>query len=388
MYPHLFLCAALLLQCTVRAQPKKKKQKESSRLEWTPRKIINGEEVIPGRYPYQVALVDSWNFQYCGGSLIAPQWVLSAAHCFGFGSAVEIGRHDRWNSSETFELIDVEFEIAHPLFTPKLSYDFMLMRLKTPSNYSTVTLDDGSTNLTDGTNVTVTGWGVTEDFAPSNVLLEVEVDIVNQEQCDDAYSSFNFPVTDDMVCAAREGKDSCQGDSGGPLFIKGENSTEDIQVGVVSWGIGCAEPEYPGVYARVSEGMEFINSILECTFPDDQSFDDCCDVQCSDGLFQCIRFPSDGFDYSGCKVSEGCWIGDGWCDIEEHNSDLCNYDGGDCCRATCEGNNCGSFGYFCMDPEYRGLSDVLILFLWRLSGAFSGLVGNLVLWFFFTVCIN
>jgi trypsin len=339
MYPHLFLCAAFLLQNSAQAAPNI--EKKPSRLEWTPRKIINGEEVIPGRYPYQVALVDSLNFQYCGGSLIAPQWVLSAAHCFGVGSAVEIGRHDRWNSSETFELIDVEFEIAHPLFTPNLSYDFMLMRLKTPSNYSTVTLDDGSTNLTDGTNVTVTGWGVTEDFAPSNVLLEVEVDIVNQEQCEDEYSSFNFPVTDDMVCAAREGKDSCQGDSGGPLFIKGENSTEDIQVGVVSWGIGCAEPEYPGVYARVSEGMDFINSILECTFPDDDSLENCCRTDCTDGVFTCAQyepcgicpnnnFPSDGFDYSNCDVMNPCWVGDGFCDFSDYMGKECNLDGGDC----------------------------------------------------------
>ena len=63
-----------------------------------------------------------------------------------------------------------------------------------------------------------------------------------------------------MVCAARDGIDSCQGDSGGPLIIKGAIASADVQVGIVSWGIGCADPSYPGVYARVSEKIDWIQA--------------------------------------------------------------------------------------------------------------------------------
>lgn len=101
-------------------------------------------------------------------------------------------------------------------------------------------------------------------------MLEVELDIVGPIACQVFYS--NEFISTDMLCAARSGKDSCQGDSGGPLIIKDE-SGEDTQVGIVSWGYGCADPAYPGVYSRVSESIGFIEQVVNgtyvkpCTFP-------------------------------------------------------------------------------------------------------------------------
>ena len=83
------------------------------------------------------------------------------------------------------------------------------------------------------------------------------------EECDKSdgeFGSYEGQITSNMLCAREEGggEDSCQGDSGGPLVIKGANASEDVQVGVVSWGIGCASKDYPGVYARVSAQYDWI----------------------------------------------------------------------------------------------------------------------------------
>merc|ERR1711978_46903 len=97
--------------------------------------------------------------------------------------------------------------------------------------------------------------------------MEVEVDIVQNSDCNDSY---NGDIATNMLCAARKGKDSCQGDSGGPLIVKGSDASGDIQVGVVSWGNGCADREYPGVYARVSSQIDWINKKM--TNPDDDDY--------------------------------------------------------------------------------------------------------------------
>ena len=99
--------------------------------------------------------------------------------------------------------------------------------------------------------------------------MEVEVDIVSKSECNSDYSG---QITDNMVCASRSGKDSCQGDSGGPLIVKGGDVSADVQVGVVSWGNGCADPNFPGVYARVSSKISWIKEqIASGTRPDNNN---------------------------------------------------------------------------------------------------------------------
>eukprot|EP01083_Nonionella_stella_P288019 980339_1 len=115
------------------------------------------------------------------------------------------------------------------------------------------------------------GWGDTDirdDVSKlSDVLMSVDVNVISKNECDASegtvdgyYDTYENQITNNMLCArvVGGGEDSCQGDSGGPLVVKGANAGQDVQVGVVSWGIGCASKHFPGVYARVSRSYNWI----------------------------------------------------------------------------------------------------------------------------------
>ncbi len=106
------------------------------------------------------------------------------------------------------------------------------------------------------------GWGtLSEGGSAANALMKVEVPFVSQEKCSAAYSNWGG-TTDAMICAGFDdgGKDACQGDSGGPLVIKNGGST--VLAGVVSWGAGCARPNKPGVYSKVSKVIDWIEATI------------------------------------------------------------------------------------------------------------------------------
>ena len=222
--------------------------------------IVGGDEAQPGRYPYMVNLGNN----YCGGSLIAPNVVLSAAHCAG-AKQVTIGRFDLWgDSSSSYETIPVAEEVTHRGYDDwTMENDIMLIRLARPSTKPTIAINwDGSANVDQM--LTVMGWGTTsEGGSQPDKLRYVEVPYVSNSKCNNDYGG---GISNDMMCAGYQqgGKDACQGDSGGPLIISGGSAGRDVQVGVVSWGIGCAERGYPGVYSRISESWnDFLQSQLQ-----------------------------------------------------------------------------------------------------------------------------
>lgn len=224
-------------------------------------RIVGGYEADIKDISFQVSL--QGGFHFCGGSLIAKRYVLTAAHCTAGHSEINPSFKVRIGSNYSAKggLLLKPLRIhQHKLYNGMtIDYDFSILELEDyeirslPFDIEFAKLPV-SDDLPDGTILTVSGWGNTQNpFESNSALRAVRVPKVNQDVCAQAYMGFG-DITDQMICAGlpEGGKDACQGDSGGPLFYK------DTLVGVVSWGYGCAKPSYPGVYARVAAVLPWI----------------------------------------------------------------------------------------------------------------------------------
>ncbi|XP_041457520.1 trypsin-like [Lytechinus variegatus] len=236
-------------------------------------RILGGEPAPENAWPWQVALFQKGEF-ICGGSLIDPLWVLTAAHCMPGVYTLRVGSVNITGTNDATQERNAQRIFVHPNYNfIDFDNDLALLKVEVPftlfdDKVNTVCLP---TNETDGwvtgDNVTITGWGTRKSDVSDrpDTLYEAIVPIYNWTKCTQStkLKTRGF-VTENMICAGYDdGKaDSCQGDSGGPMVYFLDDADQYFQIGVVSWGYKCGKREAPGVYTRLTRYEDWIRSFV------------------------------------------------------------------------------------------------------------------------------
>ncbi|KAB0792166.1 hypothetical protein PPYR_14125 [Photinus pyralis] len=214
-------------------------------------RIVGGDNANIEDYPHQVSIL-FLHFHNCGGSIIARNLILTAAHCTtSFETRFLNVRYGSSIYEAGGQVLKVAQKYDHPSYDPaRTDYDLSVLSLEGNIELSSKAkiIDLVPAHVQEGgRSAFVTGWGAVHSNGPAAQQLQVAE--VFEEDRDACNKAFRGKITDRMICFKADGRDSCQGDSGGPLVSDGH------QVGIVSWGHGCANPEYPGVYSHLNNAV-------------------------------------------------------------------------------------------------------------------------------------
>jgi trypsin len=251
-------------------------------------RIINGQSAPDQRFSYSQVSLALKNEHQCGGSVIAPDFILSAAHCRYWFDSISIDRYDLTqprNPQEMFQAINITI---HPNFdADTFRNDFMLIQLNGTTNTNPVRMNNNSLVPFDGMELTVLGWGTTNNSNPMNLIFPSilqmgSINYITNDQCMSTSlhdtSPYDGEIFPEMMCGtSANGVDACAGDSGGPLIVEGRSTASDLLVGLVSWGRGCTI--LPGVYSRISAEYQWLREQICFMSIEPPSYLSCTDAE-------------------------------------------------------------------------------------------------------------
>lgn len=229
----------------------------------TPQPIVGGTTTTTTAYPFMMQITDASQNQFCGGTLVSPTKVVTAAHCMvdETTSSVRVVGGRTYLNGTNGTVARVSKIWIHPDYTDvSRGDDVAVLTLSTSMPYTTakyVSATDTSVYAA-GTTARIVGWGTTSSGgSSSNQLRTATVPTVSNSSCGGAYGS-RF-IASNMVCAGYTsgGTDTCQGDSGGPFLIGG------VLAGITSWGEGCADADYPGIYTRLTTFSSLVTAQVD-----------------------------------------------------------------------------------------------------------------------------